>query len=86
MQPAHYANYDDSNNLVTEEEDKKCKKCQKVKMTMLYNDPNSIYVGLWIYTHRDVAAVVVGHLKPADDEVKHQKNCIFLFFTFRALA
>lgn len=43
---------------------------QESQMTMPYNDPNSVYVGLRVYTHKEVPAVVVGCLKPAGDEVK----------------
>ena len=81
MQPAHYTKYGYSDNSETEEEDKKDKKGnlgkndnlgkkgKKGKMTFSHDDLNSVYVGLRVYTHKDVPAVIVGHLKSPSDQV-----------------
>ena len=77
MQPAHYTKYGYSDNLETEEEDKKGnlgkndnlgKKDKKDKMTFSHDDLNSVYVGLQVYTHKDVPAVIVGHSKLPSDQ------------------
>ena len=44
---------------------------EKGKVVIPHDDPNSIYVGLRVYTHNDVPAVVVGKLK-ADSEKEVQ--------------
>jgi hypothetical protein len=53
-------NYGDSPDTKKEEE--------KGKVTIPHDDSNSIYVGLRVYTHKDVPAVVVGRLKAAKHE------------------
>ncbi|KAF8159960.1 hypothetical protein B0H34DRAFT_424573 [Crassisporium funariophilum] len=40
------------------------KPAEKGRVTIPHDDPNSVYVGLRVYTHKDVPAVVVGRLKP----------------------
>ncbi|KAF8194986.1 hypothetical protein BJ912DRAFT_847616 [Pholiota molesta] len=37
---------------------------EKGKVAVPHDDPNSVYVGLRVYTHKDAPAVVVGRLKP----------------------
>ena len=39
-------------------------------MIIPHDDSNSIYVGLRVYTHKDVPAVVVGRLKAKKEVVK----------------
>ena len=46
---------------------------EKGKVAIPHDDPNSIYVGLRVYTHKDVPAVVVGRLK-AVKEVKPEST------------
>ncbi|KAF8801034.1 hypothetical protein BYT27DRAFT_7216459 [Phlegmacium glaucopus] len=64
------SNYGDSAAIETEKEE------EKGKVTIPHDDSKSVYVGLRVYTHKDVPAVVVGHLKAAvevktsTDEVK----------------
>lgn len=41
---------------------------EKGKMAVPHDDPNSVYVGLRVYTHNDVPAVVVGRLKAKPEE------------------
>ena len=48
-------NYGETTDTKKEEE--------KGKVTIPHDDSNSIYVGLRVYTHKDVPAVVVGRLK-----------------------
>lgn len=55
-------NYGDSTDTKKEEE--------KGKVVIPHDDSNSIYVGLRVYTHKDVPAVVVGRLKAIKKEVK----------------
>ncbi|KAF9480348.1 cysteine proteinase [Pholiota conissans] len=37
---------------------------EKGKVAVPHDDPNSVYVGLRVYTHKDAPAAVVGRLKP----------------------
>lgn len=46
---------------------------EKGKVTIPHDDSNSIYVGLRVYTHKDVPAVVVGRLRPKK-EVKSENT------------
>ena len=46
---------------------------EKGKVTIPHDDSNSIYVGLRVYTHKDVPAVVAGRLK-AVKEVKSENT------------
>jgi hypothetical protein len=47
---------------------------EKGKVAIPYDDPNSVYVGLRVYTHKDVPAVVVGKLKvDSEKEVLAQR-------------
>ncbi|KAF8797356.1 cysteine proteinase [Phlegmacium glaucopus] len=63
-------NYGDTADSETKKEE------EKGKVTIPHDDSNSVYVGLRVYTHKDVPAVVVGRLKAAvevktsTDEVK----------------
>jgi co-chaperonin GroES (HSP10) len=57
-------NYGDSTDVKKEEE--------KGKVLIPHDDSNSIYVGLRVYTHKDVPAVVVGRLKATKEVVKPQ--------------
>ncbi|KAF8808292.1 hypothetical protein BYT27DRAFT_7241740 [Phlegmacium glaucopus] len=50
-------NYGDSTAVETEKEE------EKGQVTIPHDDLNSVYVGLRVYTYKDVPAVVVGHLK-----------------------
>ena len=54
-------NYGDTTETKKEEE--------KGKVIIPHDDSNSIYVGLRVYTHKDVPAVVVGRLKSKAKEV-----------------
>ena len=54
-------NYGDTTETKKEEE--------KGKVIIPHDDSNSIYVGLRVYTHKDVPAVVVGRLKAKAKEV-----------------
>jgi hypothetical protein len=56
----HGYNYGESTETKKEEE--------KGKVTIPHDDSNSIYVGLRVYTHKDVPAVVVGRLKETKPE------------------
>jgi len=58
-------NYGDPADTKREEE--------KGKVTIPHDDSNSIYVGLRVYTHKDVPAVVFGRLKSAK-EVKTENT------------
>lgn len=58
---------DDSPETKKEEE-------EKGKVTIPHDDPNSIYVGLRVYTHKDVPAVVIGRLKVAKEVKLESKN------------
>jgi hypothetical protein len=62
----HGYNYGESTDTKKEEE--------KGKVTIPHDDPNSIYVGLRVYTHKDVPAVVVGRLKATKPEEVKPKN------------
>ena len=59
-------NYGDSSDAGKEEE--------KGKVNIPHDDPNSVYVGLRVYTHKDVPAVVVGRLKKATDKSSTSTN------------
>ena len=59
-------NYGDTTDTKKEEE--------KGKVAIPHDDSNSIYVGLRVYTHKDVPAVVVGRLKAAAKEVKPENT------------
>ena len=48
-------------------ETKKKEDEEKGKVIIPHDDSNSIYVGLRVYTHKDVPAVVVGRLKAAKE-------------------
>ncbi|KAF8814237.1 hypothetical protein BYT27DRAFT_7179669, partial [Phlegmacium glaucopus] len=50
-------NHGDSTAVETEKEE------EKGKVTIPHDDSNAVYVGLRVYTHKDVPAVVVGCLK-----------------------
>jgi hypothetical protein len=53
-------NYGDSSDAKKEEE--------KGKVNIPHDDSNSVYVGLRVYTRKDVPAVIVGRLKKATDK------------------
>lgn len=59
-------NYGDDADTKKEEE--------KGKVTIPHDDSNSIYVGLRVYTHKDVPAVVVGQLKAAKEVTSTSNN------------
>ena len=59
-------NYGDTTDTKKEEE--------KGKVVIPHDDSNSIYVGLRVYTHKDVPAVVVGRLKAIKKEVKAENT------------
>ena len=59
-------NYGDDPTVTKKEE-------EKGKVAIPHDDSNSIYVGLRVYTHKDVPAVVVGRLK-ASKEVKPEST------------
>jgi len=59
-------NYGDTADTKKEEE--------KGKIAIPHDDSNSIYVGLRVYTHKDVPAVVVGRLKATKEVVKPEKT------------
>ena len=44
------------------------------KVTVPHDNPNSVYVGLRVYTHKDVPAVVVGRLKTTAAEVNNSTS------------
>jgi len=61
-------NTTDTNNKKEEEEE------EKGKVIIPHDDSNSIYVGLRVYTHKDVPALVVGRLKATKEVANKIEN------------
>jgi len=66
QQPHRGYSYGESTDTKKEEE--------KGKVLIPHDDSNSIYVGLRVYTHKDVPAVVVGKLKATKEVVVKPEN------------